>query len=468
MHEKTALQRPELLIPVGGREQLDAALLYGADAVFLSGKELSLRAQCEGFDMDGLAQAVHDAHDKNVQVFYCINAMPHSQQLKEVEEILQTLPEIGIDALIIADPGVLWLAKKHCPNTEIHLSTQAHSVNSAAVHFWQEQGVKRINLARELNKDEINQLIQEFPNMQFEIFVHGSMCLALSGHCLLSAWANKRSANLGLCTQPCRFQYRGKTLTNSAHPISVDLQQELSLSPTECITQCTPHTENSATDQFANLQLTVEEKKRIGEDFLDVQQGEDFSALFSPSDLCLVRHMPDLLAMNPTSLKIEGRTKSASYVAQVTDIYRTAIDYHAYKMGIEPKNPRIANYQYNEQDFVDELLHTASRKFSTGFFLQDRLDENTQPNFVHRPIVAIIDEQIAENTYSIHVKCTWDNQCDASILMPAMQRPLLLKNSYHFTNHKGEITNTVHPGLHATIHLQNPIPNIQKGLYIRA
>lgn len=424
------INRPELLIPVGGREQLDAALLYGADAVFLSGKELSLRAQCEAFDMEGLKQAVKDAHAKNVQVFYCLNAMPHNSQLKELEEFLRIIPETNIDALIIADPGVLWLAKKNCPNIEIHLSTQAHSVNSAAVRFWMEQGVTRINLARELGQHEMTELIQEFPNMKFEVFVHGAMCLALSGHCLLSAWANKRSANLGLCTQPCRFHYKGRKLTD--------------------------------------LQLTVEEQQRPDEDFLDIQQGEDFSALFSPTDLCLVRHMPKLLSMNPASLKIEGRTKSASYVAQVTDVYRTAIDYHAYKMGIEPKNPMVKNFEYNEQDFISELLHSASRKFSTGFFFPERFQENIPENFVHRPIVALVGEQLSPTSYTIQVRSTWNNQCDASILMPAMQRPVLLKNTYNFTNHKGESVETVHPGLQAVIHLNSEMPPMQKGFYIRA
>ena len=159
------LKRPELLIPAGGPEQLEAALLYGADAVYLSGNELSLRAKCDGFSMEELKNGVEKAHAVKAKIYYCLNAMPYNRQLDDVVNMLKILPDSGIDALIIADPGVLWLAKKHCPNMEIHLSTQAHSVNSAAVEFWREIGVDRINLARELGKEDISAIIKQFPDM---------------------------------------------------------------------------------------------------------------------------------------------------------------------------------------------------------------------------------------------------------------------------------------------------------------
>ncbi len=425
---------PELLIPAGGREQLDAALIYGADAVYLSGNELSLRAKCDGFTIEQLRDAVKDAHAKNVRVYYCLNAMPYNKHLPELEKMLEVLPDIGVDGLIIADPGVMWLAKKMCPQMEIHLSTQAHSVNSAAVHFWKEQGVSRINLARELGKEDMSALIKEFPEMEFEIFIHGAMCLALSGHCLMSAWVNKRPANLGQCTQPCRFDYRGS--------------------------------------KFSDIRLSVEETLRQGSDCWDIEQGEDFSAIFAPSDLCLVRYMDDLIKMNPASLKLEGRTKSPSYVAQVTDVYRTAIDFYAQKNNITPKTPPVPREQeLTPQDFMDELFNTGSRPFrplSTGFFFPDRIEEKVPDDYTVRPVVAVLGDEVKKGTWEVKVRGTWKSEKDASVLMPGMLRPLLQKGRYSFTNHQGVHADALHPGLSGLLHFEDEIENLQKGLYIRA
>ena len=221
--------------PRRNEEQLEAPYLpYGADAVYMGGPELSLRTACEGFSGEELGLAVADAHTAGVRVYYCLNAMPYDAQLSAVEAALERLPEMGVDGLIAADPGVIWLAKKHCPSVPLHLSTQAHSVNGAAVAFWREAGVERINLARELGFKQIRALAEAFPGVDFEVFVHGAMCLALSGHCLLSAWVNNRPANQGRCTQPCRFEYRG-------------------------------------------LSLLVEEQKRSGEALWEIREGEAFS-----------------------------------------------------------------------------------------------------------------------------------------------------------------------------------------------
>lgn len=159
---------------------MESAILYGADAVYMGGPELSLRTACEGFSGEELGLAVADAHTAGVRVYYCLNAMPYDAQLPAVEAVLERLPGMGVDGLIAADPGVIWLAKKHCPSVPLHLSTQAHSVNGAAVAFWREAGVERINLARELGFKQIRALAEAFPGVDFEVFVHGAMCLALS------------------------------------------------------------------------------------------------------------------------------------------------------------------------------------------------------------------------------------------------------------------------------------------------
>lgn len=426
------LKRPELLIPAGGPEQLEAALLYGADAVYLSGNELSLRAKCDGFSLEELKQGVKKAHSVQTKVYYCLNAMPYDKQLDGVVQMLSVLPDAGVDALIIADPGVLLLAKKHCPGMEIHLSTQAHSVNSAAVEFWKETGVQRINLARELGKEEITAIIRKFPDTEFEIFVHGAMCLALSGHCLMSAWVNKRPANLGQCTQPCRFEYRGR--------------------------------------KFSDLTLTVEEKLRQGEDCWDIQQGSHFSAIFAPSDLCLVPYMEDLVAMQPASLKIEGRTKSPSYVAQVTDVYRTALDLACVKLGIEPKfTPKRTDI--DQEEFMLELFNSSGknhRPLSTGFFLPERLDRKAPENYVPRPIAAKLGKKIKDGVYEIDVRNTWNSGKDAYLVLPGMERVRIPHSAYTLYNHAQNEAETLHPGLKGFIRFEETPENLPENIFIRA
>lgn len=402
---------PELLAPAGGREQLEAAVLYGADAVYLGGSALSLRAKCRGFDGPELADAIAFAHRAGVRVYYCLNALPFDEHLPAVEEQLERLPDLGADGLIAADPGVIRLAGRLCPSVELHLSTQAHSVNAAAVEFWKEVGVRRINLARELGKDAMTALIRRFPDMDFEVFVHGAMCLSLSGHCLISAWVNNRPANLGLCTQPCRFDYRG-------------------------------------------IRLTVEEAVRRDGPFLDVTQGDDFSAVWAPMDLCLIRWMRDIVRMEPSALKLEGRTKSGGYVAQVIDTYRTALN--------------LASSEQEEisaDDFVTELFHTASRPLCSGFFLPERRVEQPPRNFTAHPVVARVLEPAGNDGWRIQVRSPWNADSDAELLLPGMKRPVLRAGSYALENHRGEKTGRLNPGMEGVVHLD--APDLRPGMYIR-
>ena len=407
-------RKPELLAPAGGREQLEAALIYGADAVDLGGNMLSLRAKCRGFDDASLRDAVRLVHEKGKKLYYCLNAMPGDEHLPAVEAQLEALPELGVDGLIAADPGVIHLSRKLCPSVELHLSTQAHSVNSAAVDFWKEAGVKRINLARELGRDAMKNIMTRHPDMDFEVFVHGAMCLSLSGHCLISEWANRRHANLGLCTQPCRFEYRG-------------------------------------------IKLTVEEEIRKDGPFLEVQQGEDFSAIWAPMDLCLLRWISELTAMSPAALKIEGRTKSGGYVAQVTDVYRTALDSVA-KAGDVPA--------FDADHFIHELFHTASRPLSSGFYLPEREVQEVPADFQPRPVVARVLGPSENGGWRVQVRSPWEITQDASILLPGMKRPLLKSGNYTLENHRGERTERLNPGMEGVLYCEHT--DLPAGIYIRA
>lgn len=413
---RTEHRLPELLSPAGGREQLESAVIYGADAVYLGGPSLSLRAKSQGFDDGELIRATAYAHAAGVRVYYCLNAMPYDSHMPEIEARLASLPETGVDAIIAADPGVIRLARRLCPTVEIHLSTQAHSVNSAAVEFWLDNGVKRINLARELSQETMAAIIRKCPDAEFEVFVHGAMCLSLSGHCLISEWANARHANLGLCTQPCRFEYRGMT-------------------------------------------LTVEEAKRQGSAFLDVTEGEDFSAFWAPMDLCLLRWLEDIVAMGPHALKLEGRTKSGGHVAQTTDVYRTALDMLA-------RSRDHGNERFPVERFLDELFHTASRPLSSGFFLKERSVEEVPAGFQPRPVVARLIEQVGDEAWRVQVRSRWTSGNDASLLLPGMERPLLKAGDYRLENHRGEKTDLLHPGMDGILHCV--IEGLRPGLYVRA
>ena len=458
---------PELLAPSGGREQLEAALLYGADAVYLGGQELSLRTQCAGFDGPALAAAVRDSHAAGAKVYYCLNAMPYDRQLHAVCARLESLPELGVDGLIAADPGVIWLARRYCPTVDLHLSTQAHSVNEAAVAFWREAGARRVNVARELPQAAIRRLIRTFPDMEFEVFVHGAMCLALSGHCLLSAWANGRPANQGRCTQPCRFDYRA---------VRDDIRW-------------------TRRQEAQGLTLTVEEHTRLGQPFWDVEEGEDFSGIWAPQDICLARYADWLARSGAAALKLEGRTKSGGYVAQVVDVYRSALAAAGLRRGLEPHGRRMSApvAGLTPEACVRELAHTASRPLSTGFFFPRRKVESLPDTWTARPVVARLlapasgpqAVSAAEAagmqflaaeapalpcvpcaSWHVQVRSLWDADKDVTLLLPGMHRPLLRAGSYALENHRGERVTRLHSGTAGVLHCA--LPELRGGLYLRA
>lgn len=413
MNTSSSMSVPELLAPVGGREQLEAAILYGADAVYMGGSELSLRS-CSGFTGAELEQAVRDAHSAGVRVYYCLNAMPYDLQLPAIQATLERLPELGVDGLIAADAGVIRMARRLCPDVSVHLSTQAHTVNTESVAFWRDFGVERVNLARELDIRAIQSMVKTFPNFEFEVFVHGAMCLALSGHCLLSAWVNGRPANQGRCTQPCRFEYRG-------------------------------------------VSLAVEEKKRHGEPLWDIQEGEDFSGIWAPQDLCLIRYVRWLARSGVHALKLEGRTKSGGYVAQIVDVYHSALD----QLALQPS-------PFSTSDFLQELSHTASRPLSTGFFLPRRRTETPPAGFESRPVVARFMEPLSDGeSWHVQVRSPWFADREAAVLLPGMRRPALQPGTYHLENHRGERVSVLHPGMGGVLHCGRSVEGLVSGLYIR-
>lgn len=302
------MRRPELLAPAGDLEKLRFAVLYGADAVYLSGKAYGLRAGAGNFSAGEMAEGLRFAHSHGVRVYVTVNIIAHNRELEGIPSYVRHLSDLGVDAIIVSDPGVVSLAREAAPGLELHLSTQASTANWAAARVWKELGVSRIVLARELTLPEIAEIGQR-SGVELEAFVHGAMCISYSGRCLLSAYMTARDANLGDCAQACRWRY------------------------------------------------ALMEEKRPGQYFPIEEDGRG-TYIMSSRDLCLVEHIPALIQAGISSFKIEGRMKSVNYVATTTMVYRRAID--AFLRDPEDWRPDPA--------WREELAKASHRPFTTGFY----------------------------------------------------------------------------------------------------
>ena len=357
------MEKPELLIPAGNLEKLRTALLYGADAVYIGVEGLSLRATSSEMSMFDFAVGVNEAHAKGVKVYAAINTFARNADLKQAKIIIPELAAIGIDALIISDPGILRLIRNSVPQLPVHLSTQANTTNIEAVRFWRDQGVRRIILARELNLKEVGEIAAAVPEMELELFVHGAMCMAYSGRCYLSAFRNRRSANQGDCSQPCRWEY---LLHESTRP----------------------------------------------DDPLVLQEDERYSYLLSSKDLCLIEYLPEVLASGVASHKIEGRMKSAYYVAVVTRTYRQALD--ALMQQEEKYKCR--------QEWVDELMKISNRGYTTGFAFSEEKINETSPEIkyiqTHEPTGTVLQYDPVKKMMLIGVRNHLATGDEVELLLP--------------------------------------------------
>ncbi len=310
------MKRPEILSPAGNFEKMRSAILYGADAVYLAGHIFGMRASADNFSLSELKEAVEYAHSHGVRVYLTVNTMPRENEYELLKQYFEELKNIPVDALIIADIGVLELARELLPSVEIHISTQANSVSSADCRAWHRLGAKRIVLARELTLEEIKAIRSNIPEeLELECFVHGSMCISYSGRCLLSGHIVGRDANRGMCAQPCRWNYtiRGYEITEEKRP---------------------------------DVAMPVEEIN-----------GETF--IMASRDTCTIEHIPELIEAGINSFKIEGRMKSAYYTAVVTNTYKMALD--SYFSG---------KYEYNPL-WYKELLSVSHRDYATGYYFSD-------------------------------------------------------------------------------------------------
>lgn len=301
----------ELLIPASCLEVLKTAVIFGADAVYIGGEAFGLRAKAKNFSKDDMVKGIKFAHEHGVKVYVTANILAHNYDLDGVRKYFEELGEIAPDALIISDPGVFSIAKEVLPEMELHISTQANNTNYMTYRFWQAQGAKRVVSARELSLREIKEIRDNIPDdLEIETFVHGAMCISYSGRCLLSNFFTGRDANHGACTHPCRWKY------------------------------------------------AVVEEKRPGE-YYPVYENDRGTYIFNSKDLCMIEHIPDLIASGIDSFKIEGRMKTALYVATVARTYRKAIDDYL-------ESPE--KYEENMSWYLDEISKCTYRQFTTGFF----------------------------------------------------------------------------------------------------
>lgn len=322
----------ELLAPGGSLEKLKYAFHYGADAVYVGVPDFSLRSRINNFNEESLKEAVEFAHKRKKKVYVTLNIYAHNTHLEEIKKHLKLLKTLKVDGIIASDPGVIMLVKKYLPKTEIHLSTQANATNIEAIKFWVKAGVKRVVLAREVSLEEIREIKKAVPKMELEYFIHGAMCMSYSGRCILSKWMNNRSANLGDCTQPCRWKY--KQVEGRKYKVESNVS------------------EMRVADDRGRFEIDLEED----------QHGTYF---FNSRDMNLSAHIQDLVDAGVDSLKIEGRAKSVYYVATVVRAYRQIID------ALNGKN--LKHVIKAQQRELDNLVN---RGYSKGFLLGSEPEHN--------------------------------------------------------------------------------------------
>ncbi len=362
------LRTPELLCPAGTFKNMQYAFAYGADAVYAGQARYSLRVRNNDFDEDNLRRGIEYAHSLGKKFYVVVNIQAHNAKLKTFIEDIRPVIEMKPDALIMSDAGMIMMVRENFPEMEIHLSVQANAVNWATVKFWKQMGVSRVIVSRELSLKEIKQIIDEVPGMEIEVFVHGALCMAYSGRCLLSGYINKRDANQGTCTNACRWSYNTykaeENVTGDIVPVQNEVQQ---FNPTNTDSKQTADSKQIETvnlngdvvmgDDYVQAPsdevVLLEEQNRPGE-LMAMYEDEHGTYIMNSKDLRAVELVPELTAMGVHSLKIEGRTKSHYYVARTAQVYRQAID------------DAVAGKPFDES-LIGALDGLANRGYTEGF-----------------------------------------------------------------------------------------------------
>ncbi len=386
------MNKPELLAPAGTMEKLKCAIRYGADAVYMGGPDFGLRNMAGNFTLVEMPQALAFCHDHGVRCYLTINSYPADHTLDRLESYLQELAPLPFDAYIVSDPGVLRMIRRISPERELHLSTQANTINHESVLFWQEQGVGRVNLAREMTLEDISATTRAV-SIPCEVFVHGALCVAYSGRCLLSSAMTGRSANLGECTQPCRWKY------------------------------------------------ALVEERRPGE-YQPIEEDSSGTFIYNSKDLCLLEYLPDLVRAGVGSLKIEGRMKGVHYLAGVLRIYRTALD----RFCADPDGYAA------DPAWMEELATISHRGYTTGFLLGDPKDvgQSYQAGYLRsHKLVGVVEAMRGPELAEVLVRNRFQAGDQLSLMGPAMKNADFMAADLQQLDQHGTATplEIVHPNM---------------------
>ncbi|MBQ8279874.1 MAG: U32 family peptidase [Roseburia sp.] len=396
-------KKPELMIPASSLEVLRIAVMFGADAVYIGGEAFGLRAKAKNFTMDEMKEGIEFAHAHGVKVYVTANILAHNSDLDGVREYFKELKEIGPDALIIADPAIFMIAKEVCPEIERHISTQANNTNYGTYLFWHQLGAQRVVTARELSLAEIKEIRANIPDeLEIETFIHGAMCISYSGRCLLSNYFVGRDANQGACTHPCRWKY------------------------------------------------AVVEEKRPGE-YFPVYENDRGTYIFNSKDLCMIEHIPDMVDAGIDSFKIEGRMKTALYVATVARTYRKAIDDYF-------ESPE--KYQANMPWYLDQISNCTYRQFTTGFFYGKPSEEaqiyDSNTYLREYTYLGIVGDQNEEGLYQIEQRNKFSVGEEIEVMKPNGENILVTVKAIR--DEKGaEMESAPHPQQILYIDLGQPL-----------
>ncbi|MEJ2180292.1 MAG: tRNA 5-hydroxyuridine modification protein YegQ [Gammaproteobacteria bacterium] len=447
--------KPELLSPAGSLKHMRYAFAFGADAVYAGQPRYSLRVRNNSFDMNNLEIGINEAHQQGKQFFVASNIMPHNSKVKTYMADMKPVIEMGPDALIMADPGLIAMVRENWPEMPVHLSVQANTVNYAAVKFWQSLGVTRVILSRELSLDEIEEIRQQCPDIDLEVYVHGALCIAYSGRCLLSGYFNHRDPNQGTCTNACRWEYK---VHDGAEDDTGDVQVKLEKIDFDAMgainnPEAFPDTNNVKRHPLADQTYLIEEGNRPGE-YMPILEDEQGTYIMNSKDLRAVHYVDRLVKMGIDCLKIEGRTKSHYYVARTAQIYRQAIDD---ALADKPFDPALYN----------QLESLANRGYTDGFYERhpDQAYQNYLNNYSDKGKQRFVGEILSFDETTGMAEVVVKNRFDAGdqleVILPNGNYSVEVN---HIENDKGESMDCA-PGSGYIVKIPLPLKeNVASGL----
>lgn len=433
--------KPELLLPAGDMEKLKFAFMYGADAVYAGVPVFSLRARENKFKIDSVKEAVDYTRSLGKKIYLTLNIFPHNYKIPVLQKALKSLGELKPDAFIVADPGVIMLCKELAPQVPIHLSVQANNVNWASAKFWHKNGVERVILSREISLAEIKEIHEKNPTLELEFFVHGSICMAYSGRCLLSNYFSYRDANQGTCAHSCRWEYK----VYKAHDKN-EIAEKICTTHNSAVEE---HLSSVAEEQNSASSKTIasnykkldgdyylEELERPGK-FFQIDEDEHGTYIMNARDLCLIEYLKELKDAGICSFKVEGRNKTLYYVASVARIYRQAID------DMEAGKP------YNP-DYLKELAKTSNRGFIPGFLMNNPSEkaQDYEKNVTHQThefigVIRNIHQKGQNRFYEMEVKGRVDTPEKVEIVTPKNIYETTIQNLFSMD---GKPVSIIHPG----------------------